>query len=359
MWTVSQRGNRQLRARRALGVLSLCVLPVLSGCTLAGGGNDEASGDTVVLLTHDSFSLPAHLLDQFTEETGIRIEHRAQGDAGELTTTLALSKDRPLGDVVFGIDNTFASRAVAEGVLDDYEAGANVAEDLRYPGSSALTPIDYGDVCVNIDTRYFAERGIPEPETLADLLLPEYRGMTVVMNPGTSSPGLAFLLATIDEFGDEGWQDYWRSLRDNDLLVADGWSQAYYVDFSGSEGSGPRPIVVSYASSPPAEAGADGSPPPTRALEETCFRQVEYAGVLAGARNVEGAQQVVDFLVSDAVQQAFPENMYVFPAVEGTPLPEVFDLYAPKPAEPRIMDPERIAANRDAWISQWRDIVVG
>ncbi|MCW4355088.1 thiamine ABC transporter substrate-binding protein [Hoyosella sp. YIM 151337] len=347
------------RTRRAAGVLPLCVLlPLLPGCTLAGGG-EEPDDDVVVLLTHDSFTLPNELMEQFTADTGIRIDHRAQADAGELVTTLVLTKDNPIGDVAFGVDNTFASRAVHADVFADYEASVTVPDELRYPDSAALTPIDYGDVCLNIDTRYFAERGLDEPETFGDLLRPEYRDLTVVQNPGTSSPGLAFLLATIDEFGEDGWQDYWRALRDNGVHVADGWSQAYYVDFSGSEGEGPRPVVVSYASSPPAEAGADGTPPPTRALEDTCFRQIEYAGVLEGARNPSGAQQVIEFLLSDEVQEAFPENMYVFPAVPGTRLPDAFEQYAPKPAAPRLLDPELIDANRDVWITQWRDIVVG
>ncbi|AEF41820.1 thiamine ABC transporter substrate-binding protein [Hoyosella subflava] len=348
------------RARRRFSILSLFVLvPALSGCTVLGGGEDERGDDTVVLLTHDSFTLPAELLEQFREDSGIRIDHRAQGDAGELVTSLVLTQDNPLGDVVFGVDNTFASRAVDADVFADYEPSISVPDDLRYPNSLALTPIDYGDVCLNIDTRYFAERGIAEPETLDDLLSDEYENMTVVQNPATSSPGLAFLLATIEEYGEEGWQDYWTSLRDNGVSVADGWTQAYYVDFSGSEGAGPRPIVVSYASSPPAEAGPDGAAPTTSALAETCFRQVEYAGVLAGASNPDGAEQVIEFLLSADVQSAFPENMYVFPAVEGTPLPEAFDLYAPKPDAPITMDPAKIGANRDAWITQWRDIVLG
>ncbi|MBN4925629.1 thiamine ABC transporter substrate-binding protein [Hoyosella rhizosphaerae] len=330
---------------------------MVAGCSLLGTDAD-GEADTVVLLTHDSFSLPQELFDAFEESTGIRIDHRAQGDAGSLTTSVVLTKDDPLGDVVFGIDNTFASRAIDASVFTDFEAAVAVPEEFRYPGSAALTPIDYGDVCINIDTRFFAENDIAEPETLDDLLSENHRDLTVVQNPATSSPGLAFLLATVETFGD-GWQDYWTALRDNGVRVADGWTQAYYGDFSGTDGDGNRPIVVSYASSPPAEAGEDGTPPPTRALDATCFRQIEYAGVLAGTEKPAEAGQVIDFLLSPEVQEAFPDNMYVFPVVEGTPLPDAYEKYAPAPANPITMSPERIGDNRDQWISEWRSLVLG
>lgn len=341
------------------GCALAALLPALAGCSTIGSGDGDPEG-TVVLLTHDSFYLPEDVLDAFQAETGLTIDHRPQGDAGQLVTGLALSRDRPIGDVVFGIDNTFASRAVAEDVLEPYEARTPVPERFAYPGSDpVLTPIDYGDVCLNIDTRYFAERGIPEPASLDDLADPRYRDLAVVQNPATSSPGLAFLLATIEEHGEPGWQDYWTRLRDNGVLVVDGWTQAYTVEFSGSAGEGPRPIVVSYATSPPAEAGPDGAAPPTRALPETCFRQIEYAGIVAGTANEEAAGELIEFLLGPEVQEALPESMYVLPVVDGTPLPEAFDLHAPRPTDPMSMDPGRIGENRDEWISQWRDLMLG
>src|SRR6185295_1139750 len=110
-----------------------------------------------------------------------------------------------------------------------------------------------GDVCLNVDKEWYAGRGLSPPQTLAELTLPRYRDQLVVENAATSTPGLAFMLATIAEFGDR-WQGYWRKLRANGVLVVDGWEDAYYSRFSGSAGGkGNRPVVVSYASSPPAE----------------------------------------------------------------------------------------------------------
>jgi thiamine transport system substrate-binding protein len=358
----SAAGPGACGGRARVLALGLGVALALTSCSAIGGSDQEAeSSDTVVLITHDSFALSQETLDSFTAETGLRLEHRTNGDAGALATSLVLAQDDPIGDVVYGIDNAFASRAVDEGVFADYvsPAASGRVRQLDYPGSSALTPIDYGDVCINIDTRYFAERGLAEPEDFADLGKPEYRGLTVVENPATSSPGLAFLLATIAIFGDNGWQSYWETLKANDVAVVDSWSQAYYVDFSGSEGNGPKPIVVSYASSPPAEAPADGSPPPTKALEASCFRQIEYAGVLEGARNPEGARKVIDFLLSARVQAELPSQMYVFPVIEGVQLPENFMKYAPRPSSPITMEPSKIGENRDEWIAQWRELMQG
>lgn len=355
--------DRSKRVRRAARVVTVTAAAVsvfaASGCSLSGGGEDSDS-DSLVLITHDSFALSEGVLDEFTEQTGVSVEVRNSGDAGRLASQLVLTKDDPLGDVAFGIDNTFASRVIGQGIFDEHvsPAAGGGAADYEIPGSHELTAIDTGDVCLNIDTRYFAEHGLPEPTSIRDLTRPEYRDMTVVENPATSSPGLAFLLATIASDPD-GWQDYWRQLHDNGLEVVDGWTQAYSVEFSGSSGNGPRPIVVSYASSPPAEVGADGAAPPTRALEGTCFRQVEYAGVLHGTDHPEAAGQLVDFLLSDAVQRDLPEQMYVFPVQRDTPLPEAFEKYAARPAHPLTMDPERIGENRDEWIRQWRGIVLG
>lgn len=352
------RGGR----RRRLQFLAFATVPLaaLTSCSLSGG-DDEQAPDSVVLVTHDSFALSEEVLASFTEETGITIELRTSGDAGELSTSLVLAKDDPVADVVYGIDNAFASRAVEEGVFADYVSPAMTArvQRLAYPGSAALTPVDYGDVCVNIDTRFFAERGIAEPTSFADLIKPEYRALTVVQNPATSSPGLAFLLGTVAIFGEEGWQPYWEALKQNEVAVADGWTQAYTVDFSGSSGNGPKPIVVSYASSPPAEVGADGAAPPTKAVEATCFRQVEYAGVLNGAKNPEGAQKVIDFLLSPQVQQELPTQMYVFPVIDGVELPESFVKYAPTPQNPITLDPAEIGQKRDGWIAQWRELMQG
>lgn len=349
--------------RHVITALLLALTTGLSGCSLAGGDaspSDGGAGDTVTLVTHDSFALSDGVLEQFTQATGIQVVLRTGGDAGALTNQLVLTKDAPIADVAYGVDNSFASRALDAGVFAPYTSPAATQGADRYavPGSDALTAVDVSDVCVNVDTRYFAAKGLAVPATLDDLAAPQYKGLTEVQNPATSSPGLAFLLATVAKYGPDGWEDYWTRLKANDVAVADGWTQAYTVDFSGSSGNGPKPIVVSYASSPPAES-VDGAAPPTKALLDTCFRQVEYAGVVAGTQHERAAQQLVDFLLSPAVQADVPGSMYVYPVQEGTPLPADWAQYAPTPSNPLSVDPAEIAANRESWTQTWRSLVQG
>jgi len=223
----------------------------------------------------------------------------------------------------------------------------------------SLTPIDTGDVCVNADEEWFAEKGLAVPSSFDDLLKPEYKDLLVVENPATSSPGLAFLLGTIGAFGTDGWTDYWSGLGANGVKVAASWSDAYYVDFSGPSSEGDRPLVVSYSSSPPYEVPEGGDTAPTSALLDTCFRQVEYAGVIAGAKNPEGAKKVVDWLLSPAVQADIPGSMYVYPVDSSVALPDSWAQFAPQATAPFVVAPADIAANRDEWITTWTDTVIG
>jgi thiamine transport system substrate-binding protein len=341
--------------------LSLALLLAVS--VTACGSTDTAGGtnDTIVLVTHDSFNLSDGTLEAFTEKTGIEVEVQAAGDAGELVNKLVLTKDSPLGDVVFGIDNTFASRAVKEGVLADYASKDVTAAEQQYllpagSGLEQLTPIDNGDVCVNVDHEWFTEAGIAEPVTLDDLAKPEYRDLFVVPAANSSSPGLAFLLATIAAFGDDGWQAYWQKLVDNGVKIDAGWSDAYYVDFSGPSSEGDRPIVVSYASSPPFEVQKGETVSPTGALLDTCFRQTEYAGVIAGTKNTAAAEKLVDFLFSVDVQNDIPESMYVFPVNALATLPAGWSENAAVATDPFVVSPGDIDANRETWLTEWAAI---
>ncbi|PXY26606.1 ABC transporter substrate-binding protein [Prauserella coralliicola] len=350
-----------MRFLRAAAALSLTGL-LTAGCTLTGGNDDqEAEGPTTVtLVTHESWAAPQEVLDAFERQSGIRIRVLKEGDAGELTNKLVLTKANPIADVAYGVDSTFASRALSENVFEPYTSPEADRGPQRYSVDSQhrLSAVDVGDVCVNIDTGWFAERGLPEPATFDDLADPRYRDLLVVENPATSSPGLAFLLATVARYGEQGWTEYWQRLRDNGVQVVSGWTEAYTQEFSGSSGQGPRPIVVSYASSPAAEIGDDGKPR-TKALLDTCYRQVEYAGVLAGAKHPDKAGKVVDFLLSQQFQTTVAENMYVYPAREGVALPSGWAQAAPLPEDPASLPGEQVQAGRERWIEQWRALLEG
>lgn len=349
-------------------ITSACALIgalVLASCGSSDDGGDQPSAEgqgSITLATHDSWNMDEKVLAAFTAETGIEVRIASQGDAGQLTNKLVLTKGDPVADGVFGIDNTFASRAVEEGVLDEYtpaDRPASVADfDLVGEGADFLTPIDFGDVCVNIDDTWFAEKKIAPPTSLDDLVDPTYRGLFVTPGATTSSPGLAFLLATVGAYGDD-WPEYWEDLVANDAKVVAGWTDAYTVDFTAGGGDGSRPIVLSYSSSPPFTVPEGGQEPTTSALLDTCFRQVEYAGVLDGAENPEGVRRFIDFMLTREFQQALPDNMYVYPVDTSVPLPAGWETFAKTAAEPFTVAPAEIAENRADWLRRWRDITTG
>jgi len=347
---------------RRWGLIASALIPplVLAGCSGSGPSDDASVPTSLTVVSHDSFALPDDLKARFAAQTGLSVTYVAPGNAGTLVNQLVLTKDSPLGDVVFGIDNTFAGRAIDAGVLSPYVSSAlpTGLDHLAADDQGSLTPIDFGDVCLNADDAWFAGRGLALPQTLDDLLKPDYANLLVVTNPASSSPGLAFLAATVAAKGDPGYLDYWRALKANGVKVDAGWSDAYGVDFSGSSGHGAYPLVLSYASSPADELGPDGQPR-TSALPATCFRQVEYAGVIAGAANPTGAKEFIDFLLSDDVQSQIPDAMYMSPASPTATLPADWARFTSVVTDPWSLPAATIARDRDTWIQAWTAAVVG
>lgn len=343
------------------------TLAVALGAALlaAGCGDDEPDERVVRLLTHDSFNVSDDVLAAFEEDTGIDVEILTGGDAGTVVNQAILTRGRPQGDVLYGIDTTFLSLGLDEDLFEPYEspALASVPDELEIDPEHRVTPIDLGDVCLNFDRAFFEAEGAPPvPASLEQLTDPAYRDLVVVEDPATSSPGLAFLAATVETFGDDGWEGWWQAMRANGVAVAADWTDAYYTQFSGGATSeGDRPIVVSYASSPPAEVVFADPPveePPTGVIEASCIRQVEYAGILSGTDRPDEARELIDFLLSEPFQADMPLNMFVFPVRADTPLPEVFEAFAARPAEVIEIDPFELGERRDDLLRRWRDIVV-
>ena len=324
--------------------------------------------DSVTLVAYDSFAIDASAFDAFTSATGISVSIVTAGDAGTMLSKAALTAGNPEGDVMWGVDNTLLSRALASDVFEPYTspdlAALDPAATALVPGHEA-TPVDEGDVCINDDIGWFASHDLAVPTTLQELTDPKYKDLLVVESPATSSPGLAFLLATIAEFGDSGssggWQQYWKDLRANGVAVVDSWDIAYGEQFSGSSGKGPRPLVVSYGSSPPAEVIYGDPVPetaPTGVIESTCFHQVEFAGILRGSKHAESAGKLIDFLVSNDFQEQLPLALFVYPVRDGAAVPPEFEQWAVRPAQPLTLAPDEIEQHSEEWINTWTDIVV-
>jgi thiamine transport system substrate-binding protein len=321
----------------------------------------------LTLMTHDSFNVTEEVLAQFEEENGVTLVLLPSGDTGTALNQAILARENPLADVFFGVDNTFLSRALEADIFEPYDSPAleNVPDRFRLDDTQRMLPVDYGDVCLNYDKAFFEESGLEPPQSLDDLIDPDYRGLLVAENPATSSPGLAFLLTTIANYGTEGeytYLDYWSDLRENDVLITNDWNNAYYSNFTVAS-DGDRPIVVSYASSPPAEVifadpPLDEAPSAAVTTPGTCFRQIEFVGILRGTEQRQAAEALVDFMLGETFQEDIPLNMFVYPVNENAQLPEAFATYSELADEVADVDPAEIEANREAWLEAWTETVL-
>ncbi len=337
-------------------VIGLALLTTACGSEQASGP-ERIEGTTLTLLTHDSFALSDSTLQAFTAQTGVKVEILESGDAGTLVSQSILSAGNPLGDVMFGIDNTFLQRGLDAELFEVYASDglSDVPDSFRLDPLNRVTPIDFGDVCINYWTDAL-ESG--PPTALSDLTKSEFADQLVVENPETSSPGFAFLLATIATFDD--WEGFWADLRANGVSVASGWEDAYYGQFIS--GGGDRPLVVSYASSPPAEVFYSDPPvdvAPTGVIDESCFRQIEFAGILAGTSNRLAAEALIDFMLTPVFQNDIPLSMFVFPVIDSAILPPLFSDNVTVVDDPLTLDPADIEAGRDGWTAQWVEIMFG
>lgn len=341
-------------------VLTLVLAFALSSCKAK-----PAETATLTIMTHDTFAASEGVIAAFEQENNVKLVFVKSGDAGSTLNRAILTKESPQADVLYGVDNTLLSRALDEGIYEAYDSPllAGIPAEFQLDSSHNALPVDYGDVCINYDKAYFADHNLPIPQTLADLTDPAYNGLLVVENPATSSTGLAFLLATIAEYGEDGYLDYWQQLKDNGLVIVNDWSTAYYTNFSASSGHGAQPMALSYASSPPVEVIYAAEPPadaPTASLvgRNMCFRQIEFVGILKGTPNRALAEKFIDYMLSVKFQEDMPLQMFMYPVNPEAGLPEVFVKYSQIPAEPATLDPAVIAANRDKWLNEWTEAIL-
>ncbi|GIV84275.1 MAG: ABC transporter substrate-binding protein [Candidatus Roseilinea sp.] len=353
-------------------ILSLTMATLLAACAVQAPPPrpvtqpQRAAPRTLTIMTHDSFSASEDVIAEFEQANNAKVVILKSGDAGSTLNKAILSKDAPLADVIYGVDNTFLGRALAADIVEPYNspALADIPDRFKLDPQNRMLPVDYGHVIINYDKAYLRERGLAPPTSLRELTEPQWKGRLVVQNPATSSPGLAFLLATIAAFPEGStydWKQFWRDLRANDVYVSPDWSDAYYSQFSGSSGKGPRPLVVSYATSPAAEVFfSEGKleEPPTGNLEGTAFEQIEFVGILKGTKNRDLAEKWVDFMLSRRFQEDIPLQMFVYPVARAAQWPEVFVKFGQPPAQAFSLTPEQIDQGRDQWIETWTQLVL-
>ena len=332
----------------------------LAGLTVALAATGAAAqGSELRVLVHNSFSLPKPMLAKFESDNNVKLSIIKAGDAGEMLNKLILTRAQPIADVVFGIDNTLVSKALAANILDPI-GGPLGQPSATLPLASGVVPVDYGFVALNYDKAWFVKSGLALPKSLLELTQPAYRNLVAVQHPATSSTGFAFMLASIAGLGEEAAFDWWGQMRANGVKVTKGWSEAYYTEFSRNGGT--RPIVVSYASSPAAEVfyskeKITESPTASLFLKGGVFRQVEGVALIKGGQQREAALRFITFLRSGPAQEALQTSMWMAPAESSISRPEVMR-HAPEPAAFDAMANDAIASKGADWVLRWTQTVL-
>ncbi|NLR73871.1 MULTISPECIES: thiamine ABC transporter substrate-binding protein [Leeia] len=313
------------------------------------------------VLSHSSFSVNKQKLAEFEQKNGVKVSIIKAGDAGEMLNKLILTKSAPIADVVYGIDNLLLAKAQSAGVLERYTAPTS-ANVRSFKLGDALTPVDYGWVMLNVDKAYVAQHKLALPKTLEDLTQPAYKGMLVVENPATSSTGLAFLAATVNHFGEQKAWAFWEKLRDNDLKITQGWTEAYEKEFSRNGGK--RPFVVSYQTSPAAELfyseGKLKEPPTDNLyLPGSRFMQVEGVALVKGGKEAALGKAFIAFLQSEGVQQELPTSMWMFPVLQTVKLDDSYR-FAQAPQGSNKNEQPVVSQNAQQlqdWVARWTRIM--
>ena len=343
-------------------VVFVCVL-LITSCSDATPKTQY--DQTLTIMAHDSFAVSEEVISNFEVQHNTKVNILNSGDANTTVNLAILNKANPLADILYGIDNTLLSRALDANILEKYESPftSNVANEFLLDTQQRVTPINYGDVCINYDKSYFNDNDLEIPNSLQSLTNPDYANLLVVQNPAASSPGLAFLLATIGHFGPDEYLDYWLDLKNNGVKIVENWETAYYTEFSGSSGKGNYPLVVSYASSPPAEVifatePIDEAPTGSIVANETCFRQIEFVGIVNGTTNRMLSEDWIDFMLSKTFQEDIPMQMFMFPVNTEAELPLEFIEHAQLSNNPSIVSPEDIDTHRENWIKSWSALML-
>ncbi len=318
--------------------------------------NVWAQGELRVAV-HNSFSIPKPLLTSFEQKNQVKLSLIKMGDSGEILNKLILTKAKPIADVVYGLDNASVHKAHEAGILAAVQPKPTTPAWADVPYAIS---VNYAYVTLNYDKAWFKKSGLPLPKSLNDLASPTYKNLLVMPNPATSSPGMAFLMANIEGFGEEKALAWWGKMRQNGVKITKGWSEAYYAEFSHNGGS--RPLVVSYASSPAAEVffsktKLTESPTGNLFLGGGTFRQIEAAAILKDNQNPQASTAFINFLRSPEVQFAIQTEMWVYPVSQGVSLSPSFR-FAELPTAHSTANGTTINQYQQEWLAKWTKVVL-
>ncbi|MBI4043074.1 MAG: thiamine ABC transporter substrate-binding protein [Deltaproteobacteria bacterium] len=335
-------------SRRPLFLFFSLFALILSLVSCTRGKKSEVP--ELVIYTYSSFTsewgLQPKVIPPFEKECHCKVRVVGTEDTGAMLNRLLLEGEKTKADVVIGIDNSLAHKALDGNLLLAYQpAGlSNVPEELLFDKSFRLIPFDYSYYAIIYDS----EKLPNPPRSLRELANPLYRRKIILEDPRTSTPGLGFLLWSVGVFG-EKYLEFWHSLKPNILTISPGWDMAY-----GMFTKGEAPMVLSYITSPAYHRIHEKSERYKAALfSEGHYLQIEGAGIVASTDQLELARKFIDYLLSVSFQQYVPLHNYMFPVNRKTPLPEAFTKL-PMPKKTILLPPEQVRQSLDRWFQEWR-----
>lgn len=309
------------------------------------------------LITYNSFNLPKKLIQQFEKNNNTTIKIIKAGDNNTLINRLILTKDHPIADVVYGINNNNIYKIIDNNLIQNNQPILN--NDI-FINLKNISVINYGFIALNYDKEWFTTHKLPLPKNLYDLALPQYKDLLVVENPNTSAVGMAFLLANIAGIGEKNTFNWWLKMRQNGIKITKDWSEAYYKEFTLNGGH--YPIMVGYTSSPAAEIFYSKNKLVTPNinnlfLQGAVYEQVEGAAILNQTKQPQLAKKLIQFLQSVDVQNSLVTTMWVYPANKKVLLPKIMQ-YATLPKMHWAPNPQRIQKYQQNWLERWNQIVL-
>lgn len=371
--------------RHVLLSLLLLLLP-LSGCITSDilvvdeDGNCQTlptqdDDGTLKILTYDIAAFSDDMLTNFTEQTGFAVELVYTDDAGGILEIMLQTQGSPQVDLAVGLDNTYLQTALDFCLLtvnnvDTSNVDPNVM--ALYDGPKAV-PFDQGHVCLNYDESVVDGENLTEPQTLWNLTESQWTDKTVFPSPLTSSPGRAFMVATIDYFENDldpntTAFDWWKAMADNGATFTSGWTEAYEIHYSGGYGAwvdghlGDAAMTVSYCHSPGVEAyyGGNWTSSTSLVLPRATFHQVEYGGLVNGGGNQEAANAFLTFLLSEDINRNMPENNLMQSVLNNATWPEEegYRYHTDLPTLNANITTERIGQEMDDWLMAWTNATV-
>ena len=324
---------------------TLVLLFLSIGCTIASANAKE----TLTIYTYDSFASEwgpgPNIKKAFEKECGCLLQFVPLEDGVAILNRLKLEGKYSRADLVLGMDDAMLAEARKSGLFADHKVDL---APITMPGGwqdPTFLPYDYGYLAFVYDTQKLKQA----PTSFAELA--SRQDLRIIYeDPRTSTPGQG-LLIWIKQTHKEEAAKLWQQLAKRTVTVTKGWSEAYGMFLKGE-----ADMVLSYTTSPAYHRLAEQKQQYHAALfDEGHYRQVEVAARLKSAKQPELAERFLKFMLSEEFQSLIPTGNWMYP-VTRVALPKGFNQNE-TPAKSLHLDEAQIAAQRKAWLQEWRGAV--